>query len=170
VINIKDAPNNVIYLLANFQIFLINLAIFFKLFLFLCHWKRVNKYWKSISISYPANPINPLHRPLNLKDRRRRSEGGEWEPIKILLESLAYISKLTQRPSLLTRPRPHSYNKAIGPRNRARNMMETQNGASKASCKIDDKNRLEKQFISSQAFHRTPGERVQELPRENDLD
>jgi hypothetical protein len=27
---------------------------------------------------------------------------------------------------------------------------------------IDDKNRLEKQFISSQAFHRAPGGRVRE--------
>jgi hypothetical protein len=29
---------------------------------------------------------------VELKDRRRRPEGrGEWEPIKILLENLAYI-------------------------------------------------------------------------------
>jgi hypothetical protein len=28
---------------------------------------------------------------------------------------------------------------------------------------IDDKNRIEKQFISSQAFHRTPGGRVREI-------
>ncbi len=26
-----------------------------------------------------------------LKDRRRRSEGGEWEPIKILMQELAYV-------------------------------------------------------------------------------
>jgi hypothetical protein len=39
---------------------------------------------------------------------------------------------------------------------------ETQNGASETTCKIDDKNRLEKQFISSQTFHRTPNRRVQE--------
>jgi hypothetical protein len=44
-----------------------------------------------------------------LKDRKRRPEGGEWEPIKILLENLAYISKSTQNPSLPTRPRPPSY-------------------------------------------------------------
>jgi hypothetical protein len=40
--------------------------------------------------------------------------------------------------------------------------METQNGASKTTQEINDKNRLEKQFISSQAFHRTPGGRVRE--------
>jgi hypothetical protein len=31
------------------------------------------------------------------------------------------------------------------------------------SCKINDKNQLKKQFISSQAFHRTPGVRAQEI-------
>jgi hypothetical protein len=40
--------------------------------------------------------------------------------------------------------------------------METRNGASKTTREIDDKNRFEKQFISSQAFHRTPGRRVRE--------
>jgi hypothetical protein len=40
--------------------------------------------------------------------------------------------------------------------------METQNGASKTTREIDDKNRLEKQFISSQAFHRASGGRVRE--------
>jgi hypothetical protein len=58
---------------------------------------------------------------VRVKDRRRRPEGGEWEPIKILLENLAYIPKSTRRPSLLTRPRPHSYSTAIGPQNQARN-------------------------------------------------
>jgi hypothetical protein len=44
-----------------------------------------------------------------LKDRRRRPEGGEWEPIKIPYRNLTYIPNLTRRPSLLTRLRPHSY-------------------------------------------------------------
>jgi hypothetical protein len=26
-----------------------------------------------------------------MKDRRRRPEGGEWEPIKILMQELAYV-------------------------------------------------------------------------------
>jgi hypothetical protein len=39
---------------------------------------------------------------------------------------------------------------------------ETRNGASKTTREIDDKNRLKQQFISSQAFHRTPGGRVRE--------
>jgi hypothetical protein len=33
-----------------------------------------------------------------IKDRRRRPEGDEWEPIKILLENLAYIPKSTKTP------------------------------------------------------------------------
>jgi hypothetical protein len=41
--------------------------------------------------------------------------------------------------------------------------VETQNGASKTMCEIDDKDRLEKQFISSQSFHRTTGGRVREI-------
>jgi hypothetical protein len=35
-------------------------------------------------------------------------------------------------------------------------------GASKTTREINDKNRLKKQFISFQAFHRTPGGRVRE--------
>jgi hypothetical protein len=42
---------------------------------------------------------------------------GEWEPIKIPLRNVAYIPNSTQRPSLLTQPRPHSYSQAISPRN-----------------------------------------------------
>jgi hypothetical protein len=61
VINMKVAPNNLMYLLETFQIFLRTLAIFPELFLFLCHWKRVNEYSKSISISYRAEPINPRY-------------------------------------------------------------------------------------------------------------
>jgi hypothetical protein len=41
-------------------------------------------------------------------------------------------------------------------------VAKTRNGASKTTREIDDKNQLKKQFISSQAFHRTPGERVRE--------
>jgi hypothetical protein len=44
-----------------------------------------------------------------MKDRIRRPEGGEWEPIKIPLENLAYVPNQTQRASLLARSRPHSY-------------------------------------------------------------
>jgi hypothetical protein len=40
--------------------------------------------------------------------------------------------------------------------------VETQNGASKTTTEIDDKNQIEEQFISSQVFQRTPGGRVQE--------
>jgi hypothetical protein len=47
-------------------------------------------------------------------------ERGEWESIKIPQNNLAYITNQTQRPSLLTRPSPYSYNKTIGLRNRVR--------------------------------------------------
>jgi hypothetical protein len=59
-----------------------------------------------------------------MKDRRRRPEGGEWEPIKIPYWNLAYILKLTRCSSLLRRLRPHSCRQAIGLRNRARNHSE----------------------------------------------
>jgi hypothetical protein len=95
-----------------------------------------------------------------VKDQRRRLEGGEWEPIKIPRRNLAYIPKSTRRPSLLTRPRPHSYSKAIGLQNWVRNRSGTLNGASKTTCEIDNKIQIEEQFISSQVFHRTPGGRV----------
>jgi hypothetical protein len=42
-------------------------------------------------------------------------------------------------------------------------IAETRNDASKTSSEIDDRNQTEKQFISSQAFHRTPGGRVQKI-------
>jgi hypothetical protein len=42
-------------------------------------------------------------------------------------------------------------------------IAETQNDAGKTTYEINDKNRIEEQFISSQAFHRTPGGRVQEI-------
>jgi hypothetical protein len=40
--------------------------------------------------------------------------------------------------------------------------MIAQKGANKTTREIDDKNSTQKQFISSQAFHRTPGGRVRE--------
>jgi hypothetical protein len=44
-----------------------------------------------------------------LKDRIRRPEGGEWEPIKIPRRNLTYVPNQTQRASLLTRSRSYSY-------------------------------------------------------------
>jgi hypothetical protein len=40
---------------------------------------------------------------------------------------------------------------------------DTRNDASKTMCKIDNKNRMEEQFVSSQVFHRTTGRRVREI-------
>jgi hypothetical protein len=51
----------------------------------------------------------------------KATRGGEWEPIKIPQGNSPYIPKSTRRPSLLTRSRPHSYRKVVGPRNRVRN-------------------------------------------------
>jgi hypothetical protein len=90
-----------------------------------------------------------------------RGGGAEWEPIKIPpRRNLAYILKSTRRPSLLTWPRPHSYSEAIGLRDRVRDCSGNTNSASKTTCEIDDKNRIEDHFISSQTFLRTPGGRV----------
>jgi hypothetical protein len=41
--------------------------------------------------------------------------------------------------------------------------VKTRNGASKTLCKINDRNQLRKQFISSQTFHRTLGGRVRKI-------
>jgi hypothetical protein len=57
---------------------------------------------------------------VSLKDRRRRPEWGEWEPIKIPRQKLVYVPKPTQRDSLLTRSRLRSYRQAISPWNRVR--------------------------------------------------
>jgi hypothetical protein len=51
----------------------------------------------------------------------KATRGGEWETIKIPRRNLAYIPNWTRRPSLLTRPGPHSYWIAIGPQNWVRN-------------------------------------------------
>jgi hypothetical protein len=47
---------------------------------------------------------------------------------------------------------------------------EIQNDAGKTTYKIDGKNQIEKQFISSQAFHRTPDGRVQKITTEKQLE
>jgi hypothetical protein len=43
---------------------------------------------------------------------------------------------------------------------------ETQNGASTITSEIDDENQIEKQFMSSQAFHRTTDRRIQKITAE----
>jgi hypothetical protein len=71
--------------------------------------------------------MTPISRTLKLKmkDWIRRPEGDEWEPIKISRRNLAYVPNKSQQTSLLTRSRPHSYSKAIGPQNRVRNARIT---------------------------------------------
>jgi hypothetical protein len=48
--------------------------------------------------------------------------------------------------------------------------VETRNGASKIMNEIDDKNQIEEQFISSHAFHRTPGESVRKTTTEEQFE
>jgi hypothetical protein len=74
----------------------------------------------SSHLVFIGHDLHPL--VLSVKDRRKRPEGGggEWEPIKIPQENLAYVPKLTRHASLLARPKPHSYQRAIGPQNRVR--------------------------------------------------
>jgi hypothetical protein len=62
-----------------------------------------------------------------LKDQRRRQKGGEWESIKIFRGNMTYIPNQTKRVSLLTRSRPHSYQKTIGPQDRVRNHSRNMN-------------------------------------------
>jgi hypothetical protein len=91
--------------------------------------------------------------------------GGEWEPIKIPRTNLAYIPKMTRHPSLLTRLRPHSYRKAVGPQNQVRNhgnTAEDNNQCKPRHVRDDDsQNWIKRQLEFSQAFHRTPCGRVQ---------
>jgi hypothetical protein len=53
--------------------------------------------------------------------------GGECEPIKIPRGNSAYIPKSTRRLSLLTRSKPYSYSKSIGPWNRVSNRSGNMN-------------------------------------------
>jgi hypothetical protein len=99
-------------------------------------------------------------------EKATRGGGGEWEPIKIPCRNLAYILKLTLSPSLLTQSRPPTIGKLSALRTGLGTTAETRNGARKTSCEIDDRNQLEKQFISSQVFHRTPGGRDQKTTAE----
>jgi hypothetical protein len=55
----KVALNGPIYLIAKFHIFLRSLANFTDPFLFLCHWKRENEYWKSVFIFLSGRACQP---------------------------------------------------------------------------------------------------------------
>jgi hypothetical protein len=106
-----------------------------------------------------------------LKDRRRRPEGGEWEPIKIPNWNLAYIPTQTQTGSLPPRSRLHSYRKATSPQNQVRNHRNT----------TEDNNRCKQRYVrdyggqkwitrqlkSSQAFHRILADVFEEPPHES---
>jgi hypothetical protein len=105
-----------------------------------------------------------------VKDQRRRPEGGEWESIKIPWGNSGYVPKLTQRPSLLTRPRPHSYRETIGPRNwirKYRNTAEDNNRCKPRHVReYGAQKRIKRQLKSSQLFHRIFGGRIREITTE----
>jgi hypothetical protein len=43
-----------------------------------------------------------------LKDRRRRPDGGEWEPIKILMQEHAYVPSLNPKAKTLQENDEHT--------------------------------------------------------------
>jgi hypothetical protein len=61
--------------------------------------------------------------------------------------------KINLKFSLLIRPRPPSYYKLSAFKIGLGTTTKTQNGASKTTSEINDKNQIEEQFISSQVFH-----------------
>jgi hypothetical protein len=68
-----------------------------------------------------------------LKDQIRRSEGDEWEPIKILQENLAYVPNQTQRASLLDEDHIAIEKiSALGTELGNLNQRESQDGSSKS--------------------------------------
>jgi hypothetical protein len=92
--------------------------------------------------------------------------GGEWEPIRIPHQNLAYVPKQTQRVSLLTRSRSHSYRRANGPRNRTRDSgitAEDHNRSKQSHVWVyGDQDWITKQLKLSRTFHRTHCGRVWE--------
>jgi hypothetical protein len=97
-----------------------------------------------------------------LKDRRRRPEGVNESQSKFL-EGTRPISQNRPDAPLFQLGQDRTaiaklsaFGTGLG------TTEETQNSASKTTSKINDKNQREEQFISSQAFHRTLGERVRE--------
>jgi hypothetical protein len=43
-----------------------------------------------------------------MKDRRRQPEGGEWEPIKILMQELAYVPSSNPKAQFLKESDEHT--------------------------------------------------------------
>jgi hypothetical protein len=94
-----------------------------------------------------------------MKEPRRRSEGGEWEPIKIPLRNVTYIPQSTRHLFLLTRPRSPTYRKAISHRNwvrKTRNTTEDDNQCKQGRVRdYGGQNQINEKLKASQAFHRT---------------
>jgi hypothetical protein len=100
---------------------------------------------QSVASTHPSSPSSPrdlcddvtctirvasppvLRPDWETEGLEKATRGGEWESIKITHRNLAYIPNRTWCSSLLTRPRPHSYSKTIGPRNWVRNRSENMN-------------------------------------------
>jgi hypothetical protein len=79
---------------------------------------------------------------------------------------LGLCPKQTQRASLLTRPRPHSYRRANGPRNGARDSgitAEDHNQSKQSHVRVyGNQDQITKQLKPSRTFHRTPCGRARE--------
>jgi hypothetical protein len=78
--------------------------------------------------------------------------------------------KINPKPLSLTRSKPHSYSKAVSPRNQARNRSGTQNDVSKTTQEIDDKIDSKNSLSPFRHFTEHLADVFGKLPWENDLD
>jgi hypothetical protein len=115
-------------------------------------------------------PYGPcLHPDLISQTHWRIREGDQRGWMRANLNSsheLSLYPKSNRHSSLLTWLGPHSYRTAISHRTGLETSAETQIGVRQNTSEIDDKNWIKEQFIFSQAFHRTPGQRVRGITTE----
>jgi hypothetical protein len=138
------------------------------------HWRPQASQHLSPCLIRVTKPVKANKWPnrlwYQLKERTRRSEGGEWEPIKISHRNLTYIPKSTWSPSLLTRPKLTRYRQVIGLRNRAMNRNRNTKRylarpRARSTIKIRPKNNLYPHSHSSEHLVCAFGK----LPRESNL-
>jgi hypothetical protein len=94
------APNDLIYLLANFDIFHRNVAIFPELIFFLCTWDKVKQISEFFSFYKWARPANPTHVacwPVNLHRLCSPPVSG---PLSLVSPPLSLSLSLSHGPSM----------------------------------------------------------------------